>query len=56
MTSVAETLAARSEALVAIPSESRHEEAILTAIRDDLPGTLEVVDGEDSVLLALPER
>ena len=44
MTTVAERLAARTEALVAIPSESRHEEAILTEIR------------RDSVLFALPER
>jgi succinyl-diaminopimelate desuccinylase len=56
MTTAADRLAARTEALVAIPSESRHEAAILTAIRKDLPGTLEVVDDEDSVLLALPER
>jgi succinyl-diaminopimelate desuccinylase len=56
MTTVAEALAARTEALVAIPSESRHEAAILTAIRGDLPGSFEVLDDEDSVLLALPER
>jgi succinyl-diaminopimelate desuccinylase len=56
LTTVAETLAARTDALLAIPSESRHEAAILEAIRKDLPGAFEVVDDEDSVLLALPER
>jgi succinyl-diaminopimelate desuccinylase len=56
MTTVAERLAARTEALVAIPSESRHEEAILTEIRRDLPSVFEVVDDRDSVLFALPER
>lgn len=56
MTTVAEALAARTEALVAIPSESRHEAAILAAIQKDLPGSFEVVDDQDSVLLALPER
>lgn len=56
MTTVAEALAARTEALVGIESESRHEAAILAAIRNDLPGSLEVVDDEDSVLLAMPER
>jgi succinyl-diaminopimelate desuccinylase len=56
MTTVGERLAARTEALVAIPSESRDEEAILTAIRRDLPHLLGVVDDLDSVLLALPER
>jgi succinyl-diaminopimelate desuccinylase len=56
MRTVAEALAARAEALVAIRSESRDETAILTAIRNDLPGSFEVVDDEDSVLLALPER
>ena len=56
MRTAAQRLAARAEALVAIPSESRHEEAILAAIRKDLPGSFEVADDEDSVLLALPER
>ena len=56
MTTVAERLAARTEALVAIPSESGHEEAILTEIRRDLPSGFEVVDDQDSVLFALPER
>jgi succinyl-diaminopimelate desuccinylase len=56
MTTVAERLAARTEALVAIPSESRHEEAILTEIRRNLPSVFEVVDDRDSVLFALPER
>ena len=56
MTTVAERLAARTEALVTIPSESRHEEAILTKIRRDLPSVFEVVDDQDSVLFALPER
>jgi succinyl-diaminopimelate desuccinylase len=56
MTTVAERLAARAEALVAIPSESKQEGAILTEIRRDLPSVLEVVDDQDSILLALPER
>jgi succinyl-diaminopimelate desuccinylase len=56
MTTAAERLTARAEALVAIPSESRDEEAILTQIRRDLPSVFEVVDDQDSVLLALPER
>ena len=56
MTTLAERLAARTEALVAIPSESGHEEAILTEIRRDLPSVFEVVDDQDSVLFALPER
>ena len=56
MTAVAERLASRTEELVAIPSESRNEAAILTAIRMALPRAFEVVDDEDSVLLALPER
>jgi len=54
--SVTERLAARTEALIRIPSESRHEEAILEQIRAQLPGAFTVVDDEDSVLLALPER
>jgi succinyl-diaminopimelate desuccinylase len=56
MTTVAERLAARAEALVAIPSESRDEDAILAAIRRELPRVFEVVDDRDSVLLALAER
>ena len=56
MTTVAERLAMRAEALVAIPSESRNEEAILAEIRRDLPSVFEVVDDQDSVLLSLPER
>ena len=56
MTTVAERLAARAEALVAIPSESTHEEAILREIRRDLPSVFEVVDDRDSVLLAVPVR
>jgi succinyl-diaminopimelate desuccinylase len=56
MTTVAERLAARAEALVTIPSESNHEEAILREIRRGLPSVFEVVDDQDSVLLALPER
>ncbi len=56
MTTVAERLAASAEALVAIPSESRQEAAILTEIRGRLPVAYRVVDDEDSVLLALPER
>jgi succinyl-diaminopimelate desuccinylase len=56
MTTIAERLGARAETLVAIPSESRDEEAILTEIRRDLPSAFEVVDDQDSVLLALLER
>jgi acetylornithine deacetylase/succinyl-diaminopimelate desuccinylase-like protein len=56
MTEIAERLAARTEALVRIPSESRHEEAILAEIRRHLPSAYQVVDDRDSVLLALPER
>ena len=56
MTIVAQWLAASAEALVAIPSESRHEEEILGEIRRHLPDGYLVVDDEDSVLFALPER
>jgi succinyl-diaminopimelate desuccinylase len=56
MTAIAGRLAARTESLVAIPSESRHEEAILTEIRRDLPSLFEIADDRDSVVLALPER
>ena len=56
MTTLAERLAARTEALVAIASESRHEDVILTEIRRALPSVFEVVDDRDSVLFALPER
>ena len=56
MTTAAERLVARAEALVAIPSESRHEDAILAEIRRSLPARTAVVDDEDSVLFALPER
>jgi succinyl-diaminopimelate desuccinylase len=53
---VAERLAVRAEALVRIPSDSRHEAAILAAIREQIPASFEVVDGQDSVLFALPAR
>ena len=56
MTAIAGQLAARTEALVAIPSESRNEEAILAAIRRDLPSVFEIVDHRDSVVLAQRER
>ena len=56
MTDLAERLAARTEALVAVPSESRNEAAILAMLREHLPASLTVIDDEDSVLLALPER
>jgi succinyl-diaminopimelate desuccinylase len=56
VTDLPERLAARTEALVAMPSESRNEAAILAHIRGSLPASLTVVDDEDSVLLALPER
>jgi succinyl-diaminopimelate desuccinylase len=54
--SVAERLAARTEALVGIPSESRHEGPILAEIRGQIPAPFTIVDDQDSVLLALPER
>ncbi|MGH2640579.1 MAG: succinyl-diaminopimelate desuccinylase [Actinomycetota bacterium] len=56
MRDVSERLAARTEALVAVPSESRNEAAMLEAVRSELPNVLTVVDEEDSVLLALPAR
>ena len=56
MTDLSERLAARTEALVAIPSESGEEAAMLEAVRAQLPGPLTVVDDEDAVLLALPAR
>ncbi|MDQ4108736.1 MAG: succinyl-diaminopimelate desuccinylase [Actinomycetota bacterium] len=56
MTAVAERLAARTEVLVRIPSESRREEPILDEIRRHLPAAYRIVDAEDSVLLAMPER
>jgi succinyl-diaminopimelate desuccinylase len=56
VTDVAERLAARAESLVRIPSESRHEAAILAELRGWLPSAYAVVDDQDSVLLALPER
>jgi succinyl-diaminopimelate desuccinylase len=56
MVAVAERLAVRTEALVRIPSESRHEAAILAAIREQIPASFEVVDDQDSVLLAVPAR
>jgi succinyl-diaminopimelate desuccinylase len=52
----ADRLATATEALVAIPSVSRDEAAILDAIRGRLPETFSVVDEEDSVMLALAER
>ena len=55
---LADRLAADTLALIDIPSESRHEEAILAEIRTRLaaaPG-LTVVAEEDGVVLALPER
>jgi succinyl-diaminopimelate desuccinylase len=56
VTDLSERLAATTEALVAIPSESRNEAAILEAVRAQLPNVLTVVDDEDAVLLALPAR
>ena len=48
-------LAERAERLVAIPSVSGDEAAILEAIRDEIPSSLSIVEG-DAVLLAMPER
>jgi succinyl-diaminopimelate desuccinylase len=56
VTDLAERLASRAEALVGIASESRDEAAILAEFRRQLPAVLTVVDEEDSVMLALPER
>jgi succinyl-diaminopimelate desuccinylase len=56
VTDLSERLAARTEALVAIRSESREEAAMLETVRAQLPGILTVVDDEDAVLLALPAR
>jgi succinyl-diaminopimelate desuccinylase len=56
VTAIAERLAARTEALLRISSESRHEEAILAEIRRHVLAAYRIVDDHDSVLLALPER
>ncbi|HEX6581817.1 MAG TPA: succinyl-diaminopimelate desuccinylase [Actinomycetota bacterium] len=56
MTELLERIAAHTEALVAIPSESGNEAAMLDAVRAQLPGILTVVDDEDAALLALPAR
>jgi len=53
---VGERLADRTERLVAITSESRDEGRILGFLRESIPEGLAVVDDEDSVLLAAPER
>jgi succinyl-diaminopimelate desuccinylase len=49
-------LAERLEALVAIPSESRDEAAILGWIRERLPAGFTTLDDGDEVLFASPER
>ena len=51
----AERLGDLVEALVAIPSESRHEEELLAWIGERLPGALSVERG-DAALFARPER
>jgi len=56
MTDLPARLADLTERLVAIPSESRDEARILEELRAALPEGLVVVDDEDSVLLAMPER
>lgn len=56
MTEVSERLAAHTETLVQIPSESRNEAAILEHVRAELPPAYTVIDDEDSVLFAMPER
>jgi succinyl-diaminopimelate desuccinylase len=48
-------LGALTERLIAIPSVSGDEAAILGTIRAELPASLTIVEG-DAVLLALPER
>ncbi|HYY08037.1 MAG TPA: succinyl-diaminopimelate desuccinylase [Actinomycetota bacterium] len=48
-------LGALTERLIAIPSVSGEEAAILDTIRAELPASLTIVEG-DAVLLALPER
>jgi succinyl-diaminopimelate desuccinylase len=53
--SVAERLAARTEALVATPSESRSEDAILEELDRGFPEGWNVLT-EDAVRLALPSR
>jgi succinyl-diaminopimelate desuccinylase len=56
VTDTSDRLAARTEALVEIPSESRNEAAILDHIRAELPSAYRVIDEDDSVLFAVPER
>jgi len=54
MTSLGDRLAGRVEALVAIPSESGEESAILAWIREQLPAAFPVVLDGDAVLFARP--
>ena len=56
MTDGARRLGERVEALVAIPSESRDEAAILSEIRSGLTSAIPVIDDHDGVLFAMPER
>jgi succinyl-diaminopimelate desuccinylase len=58
MTGLAGELAATTLGLVAIASESRHEEAIVETLRAELGRApdLRIVDDSDSVLVALPSR
>jgi succinyl-diaminopimelate desuccinylase len=56
VTDVSERLAARTHALVEIPSESRDEAAILAHIQAELPSAYTVIDEGDSVLFAVPKR
>jgi len=56
VTDVSERLAARTHALVEIGSESRDEVAILAHIQAELPSGYTVIDEDDSVLFAVPER
>ncbi|HEX5937327.1 MAG TPA: succinyl-diaminopimelate desuccinylase [Actinomycetota bacterium] len=56
MSELADRLATLTERLVAIPSVSRDEGAILEEIRRQLPVGFTLIDEEDSVVLALPER
>jgi succinyl-diaminopimelate desuccinylase len=54
-TSVEHRLAARTLALVDVPSVSGDESAVLDLIRGELPPSLELLDETDTVLFAVPQ-